>query len=137
LVAAPAFDRKAFERDPEAYLSVVEPARCFQTAPATGPGSNYLKAITNLDTEAQPGAIIPLIVQGEPNMPVTFTAFGLGTFRENDLNSVTVRADGHGFAVVHAVLPSGRGEMRVQVGSPTAVGNQTFAVRAVDRRNID
>ncbi len=66
-------------------------------------------------------------------MPVTFTAFGAGSFHENDLASVTVRADAHGFAMVHAVPPPpGRGDMRVQVASPVAVGNQQFVVRATD-----
>ena len=138
LVAAPPFDLEAFNRDPEGYLAVVEPARCFQTAPSAGPAPVYLKAMGDLDVEVDPGANAPLIVRGVPNMPVTFTAFGSGTFRENDLSSVTVRADAHGFAMVHPVPPPpGRGDMRVQVGSPVAVGNQVFAVRAVDRTKIN
>jgi hypothetical protein len=130
LIAAPAFDREAFERDPKGYLSVVEPARCFQTAPPGGPESVYLKAVTSLDLEVEPGPAVPIIVSGVPGMPVTFTAFGVGTFRENELNSVTVLADSHGFAVANALLPpGGRATMHVQVGSPVAVGSQLFSIR--------
>lgn len=138
LVAARPFDVEAFEHNPEGYLAVVEPARCFQTAQPGAPDAVYLKAISDPILEVQPGKSAPLMVRGVPNMPVTFTAFGAGTFHENDLASVTVRADAHGFAMVHAVPPQpGRGDMRVQVGSPVAVGSQLFVVRAVDRNKVD
>lgn len=58
--------------------------------------------------------------------------FGAGTFRENELNSVTVLADFHGIAIANALLPSGgRATMHVQVGSPVAVGSQLFSIRPV------
>lgn len=135
LLAAPAFDVEAFQRDPEAYLGVVEPARCFQTASAAAPDRVYLAAMTDLDAVVNEGVDATLVVRSVPNMPVTFTAFGAGSFRENDLSSVTVKADARGFAMVHAVPPPvGAGDMRVQAGSPVAVGNQVFAVRRVGQR---
>jgi hypothetical protein len=112
---------------------VVEPARCFQTATATGADSIQLRAMTAISVTAPSGAVVPLIVVGAPNMPVTFTAFGSGTFRENDLNSVTVLGDAHGVATAHAVVPPiPAGRMTVQVGSPAAVGNQVFMIRVAD-----
>jgi hypothetical protein len=121
------FDRTAFEADPDAYLDVVEPGRCFQTATADGPDAVAL--VGSPLVAATPGAMVPLLVRGAPGAPVTFTAFDGGVFAENGLGSVSVRADARGYAVVNfATPPDARGHLAVVAGSPLAVGNQRFFV---------
>jgi hypothetical protein len=129
LVAAPPFDREEFERDPEGYAARVEPARCYQTAAAAGADSIPLRALSQLDREVSPGTVVTLIVGGVPKAPVSFTAFAGGSFKENDLNSVTVLADARGMAIANLIAPATAGtRATVQVGSPMAVGNQMFVV---------
>ena len=137
LVAAPPFDRAEFERDPAGYAARVEPARCYQTAAASGEASIPLRALSRLDSEVSPGTVVTLMVGGVPKAPVTFTAFQGGSFKENDLNSVTVIADARGTATASLVAPptpaSGDGTGRI----PLAVGNQLFVVSVGRAPDVD
>jgi hypothetical protein len=64
-----------------------------------------------------------------PDAPVTYTTFGGGTFKENGIGSVSVRADGRGLASAHYSADRGiDGDVTVVAGSPSAVGNQRFFV---------
>jgi hypothetical protein len=124
------FDRKAFEADPETYLKAVEPGRCFQTAQPTSPDDVRLTMASSSLTTLSPGGEVSLKVKGVPNAPVTFTSFNGGSFKESKLGSVTVQADGAGLAVTtFSAGPGIRGDLRIQAGSPLAVGFQVFLVR--------
>jgi hypothetical protein len=109
--ALPPFDKQAYDADPQAYLSRVEPARCFQTA-------------------APSAEETPLWVKGLPGAPVTFTTFDGGAFKENGLPSVTVQADGRGLAVAHFTAGKGiGGDVSIVAGSPLSMGVQRFVIR--------
>ncbi len=124
------FDRKEFEADPATYLKTVEPGRCFQTAQPTGPDDVRLTMASSPLTKLPPGGEVSLSVKGAANAPVTFTSFNGGNFKESKLGSVTVQADGAGLAVAtFSAGPGIRGDLRIQAGSPLAVGFQTFLVR--------
>jgi hypothetical protein len=128
-VASRPFDRAAFEADPEAYLSVVEPGRCFQTEKEPTLDSVHLRALSSLTPSSDEDGLVALSVETAPAAPVTFTSFGPGYFRENTLNSVSLRADAGGRAVAHYVVAKGASAtVPVLVGSPEAVGNQTFLI---------
>ena len=123
------FDRDAFERDPTAYLSGTDPARCFQTAAATA-ATPPLRSKGPTRSKLSIGGSLALWVQGLPGAPVTFTTFDGGAFKENGSSSVTVRADGRGLAVANFVAtPGSGGDVNIVAGSPMAVGVQRFVVR--------
>jgi hypothetical protein len=129
VVAPRPFDRGAFRADPEAYLGVVEPGRCFQTEREPNADSVHLRALSSLTPSSDEDGLVALSVETAPAAPVTFTSFGPGYFRENTLNSVSLRADAGGRAVAHYVVAKGASAtVPVLVGSPEAVGNQTFLV---------
>jgi len=130
LIPAHPFDKAAFEADPQAYLDVVEPGRCFQTLQSPGPDSVYLQAGAST-VKASEGAPVALFVKGAPLAPVTFTAFGPGQFTENTLGSISVRGNAEGYAFVHFAAPRGfAGRIPVLVGSPLAIGNERIMVEA-------
>jgi hypothetical protein len=115
-----------FVKDPNAYLSRVEPARCFQTA-EPGQHTPRLEAVSAARTEVPSGGAVRLEVKGVPLAPVTFTTFDGGHFKENGLPSITVRAESSGKASVHYVASPGvSGDVAVVVGSPLTSGNQDF-----------
>jgi hypothetical protein len=129
---APApFDPVAFAKNPQAYLDIVEPGRVFQPAkPASDVPS--LMAIADHRQRIRQGEQAELAVKGAPLGPVTFTSLDLGTFAENGLASVTVRADEHGEARVRLVAgPGTDGEIRTLVASPMASGTIRFIVEVV------
>jgi hypothetical protein len=130
LIPAHPFDKAAFEADPQGYLDVVEPGRCFQTLQNPGPDSVYLQVGASV-VRASEGKPVPLLVKGAPRAPVTFTAFGPGQFTENTLGSISVRGDANGYVVVHFAAPSGfAGRIPLLVGSPLAIGNERIMVEA-------
>jgi len=131
LIAPVAFDTATFEANPQQYLDVVEPGRCFQTLKNPAPNSPYLQPAGPSLVSAQPDETVLLMVKGAPNGPVTFTAFEGGRFAENGLNSVSVRSDARGYASAHFKTPAdANGRLPVLAGSPLALGNQTFLVDA-------
>jgi hypothetical protein len=125
------FNRPAFESDPERYLQGIEPGRVFTTAPP-GPGVPPLKAAGETFMRLRTKQSVTLRVVGEPGAPVTFTAFDLGSFAENRLNSVTVRADAQGKAAATFVATPGAVDTcRVLAGSPLSSGQVKFVVDIV------
>jgi hypothetical protein len=124
------FDAAAFAANPQAYLDVVEPGRCFRTAKNLGPDTPQLKAESPRLLRVAPGGKVPLLVMSAPHAPVTFTAFTGGSFEENGLNSISVQADARGYAVVNfAAPPDGRAVLHVLVGSESAVGNVRYVIQ--------
>ena len=134
LFAPRPFDREAFEANPRAYLDVVEPARCYQSAANPGPDTPRLTAMTHTSLHGRPGETVMLAVHGAPAAPVTFTAFERGHFVENGLSSVSVRSDAHGLATAYFQLPENANAARVPIvaGSPLATGRQTFIIRRTE-----
>jgi hypothetical protein len=130
LIAPRPFDKTGYDSNPQAYLDVIEPGRCFQTANTSGhDGIPQLRAVSSPIPHAMAGDTVVLVVKGEAFGPITFTAFDGGVFAENGLGSVTVRADIHGYAPVHFTAPSNaRGHLAVLAGSPLAVGTERFFV---------
>jgi hypothetical protein len=122
-----AFDKAAFEANPQAYLDVVEPGRVWQTA----------KGAPNVKTLDTPGPAmldclkngsVTLTVVGEKLAPVTFTSFDMGAF-QNRLTSVTVRADDKGAAsAVFTATPGTTAGVNIIAASPLAVGQVKFLV---------
>ncbi|MFH1023924.1 MAG: hypothetical protein V1809_11125 [Planctomycetota bacterium] len=128
LIEPAPFDREAFEKDPEKYLHTVEPGRVFQSAE---PDENTpaLKAEGVTIRRIKPGESVKLAITGAPRAPVTFTATDLGSFAENNLNSVTVRADAEGRAFVTFVATPGvTNDAHVLAGSPLASGQAHFTI---------
>jgi hypothetical protein len=127
--ALPPFDKQAYDADPQAYLSRVEPARCFQTAAPSAEGTP-LEVQVPARSVMPTGGETPLWVKGLPGAPVTFTTFDGGAFKENGLPSVTVQADGRGLAVAHFTAGKGiGGDVSIVAGSPLSMGVQRFVIR--------
>ena len=128
LVPPKPYDDAAFERDKAAYCNTVEPGRIFQSAqpgadvPRLEMDSNQLQSVVQ-------GEQVALQVHGVPGKPVTFCALDGGRFVENQLNTVTVVADGHGIAKVNYQATTGViNEVNIQAASPVASGNAKFTV---------
>ncbi|MFO0979067.1 MAG: hypothetical protein U0996_21840 [Planctomycetaceae bacterium] len=126
-VQPPAFDRAAWEKDPDAYLAIVEPGRVYQSAE---PGSDVqvIQAISGQFQRVKQGDQIPLVVKAAPNAPVTFTSFDLGHF-ENQLTSTTVRTNADGEARV--LFTAGKGtidDIEILAASPLTTGQVRFVV---------
>ena len=119
MIQPKSFDRAAFERDPQAYLDVVEPGRVFLTAkPSMEVKQLLAKGSSSVTMPA--GGSVELVVVGEPGGPVSFTAFDGGIF-ENKLNSITVRCDEKGEAKVTYTATRGTvAHARIVAGSPLA-----------------
>ena len=122
------FDKAKFEADPEKYLSVIEPGRCFVCS-QPGPNVPALKAASDLFVQTTLGATVKLKAQGAPLAPVTFTAMDLGAFEESKLSSVTVRADKDGVATATFVAtPGAMNDVNILCGSPLASGQVRYKV---------
>ncbi|MCG8649117.1 MAG: hypothetical protein MI861_04755 [Pirellulales bacterium] len=125
-VPAP-FDRDAYQADPQAYLSVHEPGRVFQSA-QPGPGVPVLTSISARRQTMRQGEAVRLSVKTLPGMPVTMTSFDLGIF-SNGLTSITVAADEQGIASASFTGSSGTaGSINVLAASPVAAERVQFNV---------
>lgn len=120
------FDPEAFAKDPEAYLSVIEPGRVFAVA-QPGPTVPRLTALVAQRQEVVQGGQVELVVRTAPLAPVSFTSLDLGIFAENTLAAITVRADAEGIARAHLqARPGTVGEVSTLAGSPMAAGQIRF-----------
>jgi len=123
------FDLAKYNSDPSYYIDTVEPGRAFDIAqpeegvkPLARLGSNYHEAIQN---EA-----VSLEARGEPNMPVSFTAFDGGTF-QNGLGFITLKANGSGVASAEFTPTSGVIALcRIRAASPVNSGTLQWLVNA-------
>ena len=74
------------------------------------------------------GESVYLEVGGVSGMPVTFTSFDLGAF-DNDLNSITVRADERGRArVKFTATPGTINDIHILAASPVTSGQMRYLV---------
>jgi len=135
LIAPKPFDLVAYQRDPAAYLNLVEPGRVFQVAqPAAD--VQRIQAHGPVQARIPQGGSVPLQVQAPAGMPVTFTSFDLGRFAENQLTSITVAADERGLA--HATLvgaPGTTGEVNILAACPVTSGQITFRITVQQASN--
>lgn len=128
MLARPAaFDPKAYQANPDAYLNVVEPARVFQTA-QPGPKVPRLRLLGSARPDIAQGSSTPLRVLAPPGSPVTFSSFDAGEF-ENRLTSITVQADKQGVAEAKFLATPGTiSRVHILAGSPVAAGQARFVV---------
>ncbi len=122
-----AFDRESYQKDPRAYINTIEPGRVFQSA-QPGQGVFPLRTLTPRLVEIVQGQSVPLRVRVQPGAPVTFTSFDLGQF-ENQLNSITVRADDRGIATARFTgSPGTINDVNILAASPLNSGQAKFVV---------
>ncbi|MGE3310484.1 MAG: hypothetical protein AB7O66_10975 [Limisphaerales bacterium] len=120
-----------YARDPDAYLGVVEPGRCWQTAPdeSRAPILTVVGGLTDISILA--GRASALEIQVPAGAPATFTSFGGGTF-PNGLNSISVEADPRGRAsTTWTASPGTVGEAMIVAASPVARGSARFTLTVV------
>lgn len=132
LVTPAPFDAAAFARDPQPYLQTVEPGRVQQTA-VPAEGATRLRVLGEPRPLLEPGGTLLVRMQGVPLAPVSFLAVGGGSFVENGLNAITVRADAEGLAfVTYRADPGTVGDAPIIAASPLAVGQQTVVPHVGD-----
>lgn len=130
----PSFDAGRYRSDSlyrTNYLETPVGARVF--APSQ-PGVDVLHIARSSPRRVRlvQGEAVRLRVKSVPRMPVTFTSFDLGRFRESKLTTVTVEADEDGFAVATFDSPPGTaGDVGVIAASPVATGQIRFLVTVV------
>lgn len=131
-VVPPPFDPAGWDRDPQAYLDMVEPGRVWQPAPE-GSGADPLRIAGEAEVSVPPGERVPLTVIAAGGAPVTFTSFDGGVF-DNGLASMTVRAPVNGRAMVafHAVAGTAPAAT-VLAASPYHTETVEFTVRVASR----
>jgi hypothetical protein len=131
LVRAAPFDRVAYERDPEAYLRVIEPGRIFQSA-KPGSGVRSLAIVGDAERTMPARSSITLAVRGEPLAPVTFHSSDGGQF-ENRLSTITVRANAQGEAQARYVATAGTyADVHIMASSPMTSGRVLFVIDVED-----
>lgn len=127
------FDRVAYEKNPQAYLSVVEPGRVWQPA-QPGPGVARIKAHNGPLTVTEQNAPVTLQVEAVPHAPVTFTTLDLGEF-ENRLTSITVQADNQGLAQAKFTgTPGTINDVHILAASPLTAGQVRYIVHVLPPR---
>ena len=127
MIAPQPFNKDEYQKNPQAYLDVVEPGRVYQSA-QPGPGVPVLQPAGSRYAVITQGQSTILSVKTLPGAPVTFTSFDLGRF-ENQLTSMTVAADSSGVAKVQFAAPPGTiNAVRILAGSPLATGQVDFLV---------
>lgn len=127
MISPEAFDKAAFEADPEAYLNVVEPGRVWQPA-QPGPNVSRLQAVSPRYLEMVQGETVSLKTKAIPGAPVTFTSFDLGAF-QNRLTSITVQADDTGTATARFTgTPGTYNDVNIVAASPLTSGQAKFVV---------
>ena len=127
MIAPPAFDAKAYQADPQAYLNTVEPGRAFQSA-QPGPDVKVLQRMSPRLVKVTQGESVTLEVKAVPDAPVTFTSFDLGQF-ENQLTSITVQANETGVAQAEfSATPGTIDHVNILAASPVTTGQARFLV---------
>ena len=127
MIAAPKFDREAYEKDPDSYLNEVAPGRIRDRLPAAA-DTPTIRRTSGFRTKVLQGESVVLRAETEPGMPVTFYSGRLGSF-EGGLSTVTVRADEQGIAQAHFTATTGTyGEIDIVAASPVRSGLARFLV---------
>ncbi len=124
------FSREEFLADPDAYLSLVEPGRVYQSLPHSEDVSS-IKEVGNQYFRVLQGEGVVLQARVDPLMPVTFYSAKLGQF-SNELTSITVRADEEGSVSATFKASGGtRGEIDVIASSPVHSGVARYVVNVL------
>ena len=122
------FNREQYLADPNAYLQLAEPGRCYDAAQ---PGGRHPGAQTRVRSYLpnRPGEQVALSVLTEPGMPASFTTFDNGRFAETELTTATVRADERGVATVHYKATAGvTADVSIRAASPVASSTLFFRI---------
>ena len=134
LVQPKPFDRVQFEKDPKAYLDVIEPGRVFQS-------KNPENGVLAIQRISEAFVTIPqkdktvLKVKALPHMPVSFTSFDLGAF-QNKLTAITVQADKDGFAEATFIATEGTiAECNILCSCPETTGRVKFVI-TITKNNL-
>jgi hypothetical protein len=130
LAAATAFDRRAWERDPDAYLSVIEPARVYQSAhPQMGVPATTVAGPSS--AQVAPLASVPLQFVTAPHAPLTIVSEGLGSF-PNGLTAITLRSDHRGVVqTTWTAIRGTTGDVMIVAASPLAVGQAHLLIEVL------
>lgn len=121
------FDRVAYDRDPEAYLSTVVPGRIFQSA-QPGPDVTPIASVGRQYHNVIQGETVTLEVRVEPKQPVTFHTQDVGEF-DNRLTTYTIAADENGLARARYLATTGTlGLVNVIASSPVHSEQVEFVV---------
>ncbi len=115
-----------YVRNPEAYLEVIEPGRCWQTASEESDAPELVVANDRTEISVPAHGSVELSLQIPAGAPATFSSFGGGTF-PNTLNSITVEADSSGRATTSWAASAGTVlEALIVASSPQARGTAQF-----------
>ena len=121
------FDLESYKKDPNTYLNTIEPARVFQSAQPNDKVA-ILERISEKFPVIKQNEKTILKVKALPEMPVTFTSFDLGRF-ENELNSITVKANQEGFAQAEFLASKGTiAKVNILASCPVTSGQVKFVV---------
>jgi hypothetical protein len=120
LSPAQPFDRNAWVEDPDAYLSVIEPGRIYQTETEHRMHQTRIQGATQR-TVSQ-GATEDIVFVTAPHAPLTVFSNGLGAF-PNGLTCISLRSDDQGVVRVRwTAIPGTVGDVMLVASSPMAVG---------------
>jgi hypothetical protein len=127
LIPARKFDRAAFLANPDDYMSVAEPGRVFQAAPA-GTNVPALVALTPRRVNVDQGSAVTLSVKAEAGMPVTFTSFDGGLFGNGFVSQTVITgADGKA-SVSYRGVEGTIANSQILASCPTCSGQARFTV---------
>ena len=123
----PAFDAKAYQADPQAYLNTVEPGRAFQSA-QPGPDVKVLQRTSLRLVKADAGRVGNTRSQGGAGCAGHLHARQLGQF-ENQLTSITKQANETGVARAEfSATPGTIDHVYFLAASPVTTGQARFLV---------
>jgi hypothetical protein len=122
-----AFDRAAYDRDPDAYLSKVVPGRIFQSA-QPGPDVTPIASVGRQYHNVIQGESVTLEVRVAPAQPVVFHTQAVGEFN-NRLTTYSVAADEKGVARATYLATTGtQGLVNIIASSPVHSEQVEFVV---------
>ena len=132
LVAPKPFDKAAWEKDPQAYVNVVEPGRISQMS--TDPAAPVIAALDGHQLPRVPlGSSTVMRVQATPYAPVSWVTTSGGVFTESKSGAVTVRADANGIAqVTFYATPGLTGGTSILAASPFCLGRAEQAITFIE-----
>lgn len=128
------FEKNRYLNDKEykkQYLSTAEPARVYQSDSS----SKYtLKRLSHYYQEVEQGNFTHIVVQGEPNMPISLTSLDLGKLG-NGLTHQTIEADINGEAkFTFYGMPGTIADTKLLASGPTCRGQLKFIVNTTFKK---
>lgn len=123
------FAVQAFVADREAYLSVIEPGRCWACAPDDSQAPELVAVGASTQFTVRAGGVVDLVLAAPAGAPVSLTSFDGGAF-PNGLNAITVETGADGRAsTTWTATPGTEQGVRIVAASPLARGTVSFAVQ--------